>query len=420
MTIEKLPIDLLVPYARNSRTHNDAQVAQIAASIREFGFTNPVLIDEKSSIIAGHGRVLAARKIGLGEIPCIRLSHLSDSQKRAYVIADNKLALNAGWDDEMLRLELADLKAADFDLSLVGFDKDELAEILQMDDANPDADAEPQIDKADELREKWGVETGQLWQLGEHRIICGDCTSEPVVDKLMGSDQADCVFTSPPYAVGVDYGETYTDNIENLRCMLPKLSVIWLKIVKPGGFAVINFGDIITGQKIVGSDTPCEYPMALEYWPVFRKDGWSLWSRRIWCKPGAGTGSMQCISSNRAATNWEHIWTWKKPGPAMFTSQTTGDYPSQNGWIDSTGTEKMAYGLKDHGAGMPPYPAKYSVSNHSMVGGIVVESFSGTGTTIVACEQLGRKCRAFEINPAYVAVALQRWADATGGEPRKL
>lgn len=186
MQIEKIRTDQLIPFARNSRTHSDAQVAQIAASIREFGFTNPVLIDEGNGIIVGHGRVLAARKLALTEVPCIRLAHLTETQKRAYVIADNKLALNAGWDDEMLRIELADLKAQDFNLDLTGFAADEIVELNNIEREPTGADADAQIDKADELRAKWGVEPGQLWQLGEHRLLCGDSATASAAKTVMG------------------------------------------------------------------------------------------------------------------------------------------------------------------------------------------------------------------------------------------
>lgn len=263
------------------------------------------------------------------------------------------------------------------------------------------------IDRAAELQEKWEVKCGDLYEIGKHRLLCGDSTDKNAIDRLLQGEAVDCVFTSPPYGVGVDYGE-YDDTIDNLRAMLPQLSKLWMQFVVPGGYAVINFGDIVSASKIVGVDEPCEYPMALEYWPIFRADGWLLWSRRVWCKPGAGTGSMQCISSNRAATNWEHVWTWKKPGKSLFDKQTTGEYPSQNGWFDSTHGHKLAVGLDTHGAGMPLMPAMFGVNNHSRVGGAVWEPFTGTGTTLVACEQSNRRGRGMELEPKFCAVILER------------
>jgi len=188
MQIETLAIDRLIPYARNSRTHSDEQVAQVAASIREFGFTNPVLVDAEGGIIAGHGRVMAARKLGMDKVPCIRLAHLTEAQRRAYVIADNKLALNAGWDEKMLALEFKDLQAMDFDIELTGFGLGDIDELLAELDATPegatDADETPAV-QADAVSQP-----GDVWLLGKHRIMCGDSTSADHVKTLLGGGHA--------------------------------------------------------------------------------------------------------------------------------------------------------------------------------------------------------------------------------------
>jgi len=253
---------------------------------------------------------------------------------------------------------------------------------------------------------------GDLFTLGKHRLLCGDSTKAEDVARLMRGEKADCVFTSPPYGVGVDYA-SYDDTIENLRRMLPILARLWADVVTDGGFAVVNFGDIVSASKIVGTKEPCEYPMALEYWPIFRKAGWILWSRRIWCKPGAGTGSMQCISSNRAATNWEHVWTWKAPGKPIVFAQISGQYPSQNGWFDTTHEHKLGVGLKVHGAGMPVTVAERGCVHHSRDKAIVHEPFCGTGTTLIAAEKLNRVCYGMEIDPKYCDVIIKRYADYT-------
>lgn len=198
--IEHLPIDGLIPYARNSRTHSDAQVAQIAASIREFGFTNPVLIDAQGGIIAGHGRVLAARKLQLAEVPCIRLGHLTETQKRAYVIADNKLALNAGWDAEALALELQELGDLGFDLDLTGFSEEEIAELLpeELPEGLTDEDAVPEVG-AEPISKP-----GDVWLLGKHRVMCGDSTSIEALEQLCGGQLVDMWLTDPPYNVAYE------------------------------------------------------------------------------------------------------------------------------------------------------------------------------------------------------------------------
>ncbi|MFN7952698.1 MAG: ParB/Srx family N-terminal domain-containing protein [bacterium] len=208
LSIETIATASLIPYARNARTHTDAQIAQIAASIREFGFVNPVLVDEQRTIIAGHCRVSAARTLGLAEVPTIRVAGLTVAQRKALALADNRLALDAGWDEEMLKLELADLRDAGFDLDLTGFNAGELADLdFGIGDAAPDdsADPEPQFGRAEELRAKWGVEPGQIWRLGEHRLLCGDATNHDDVARVMDGDQSALCFTSPPYAQQRDY-----------------------------------------------------------------------------------------------------------------------------------------------------------------------------------------------------------------------
>ena len=198
--LETIAIDRLIPYARNSRTHSDEQVAQVAASIREFGFTNPVLIDGEGGIIAGHGRVMAARKLGMADVPCIRLAHLSDAQKRAYIIADNKLALNAGWDDKMLALEFQDLQGMGFDLELTGFGMDDIDELLAELDATPEGNTD--ADETPAVQAEVVSQPGDVWLLGKHRIMCGDSTSSVTVNALFDGKKADVCFTSPPYNLG--------------------------------------------------------------------------------------------------------------------------------------------------------------------------------------------------------------------------
>jgi len=199
-TLEAIQIDALIPYARNSRTHSDAQVAQIAASIKEFGFTNPVLIDGGGGIIAGHGRVLAARKLGLIDVPCIRLDHLTDAQKRAYVIADNRLALNSGWDTEMLKVEFADLQELGFDLELTGFDLDEIKELL----APVGTEGLTDPDDAPPLPEHPRTVPGDIWVMGKHRLLCGDSTSVSDLEKLTEGQLVDMWLTDPPYNVAYE------------------------------------------------------------------------------------------------------------------------------------------------------------------------------------------------------------------------
>jgi hypothetical protein len=231
--IEQIKTTDLVPYARNAKKHDEAQVAKIAGSIREFGFNNPVLIDADNGIIAGHGRVMAAQKLGLESVPCLRLSHLSQTQRRAYILADNRLAeLGGGWDAEMLKLELADLGDLDVDLDGIGFGADDLQDLdLSEETEASDVDAEPQIDKAEELRAKWGVEPGQLWELGDHRLLCGDSTIPEHVAKLMVGEKAQLIHADPPYGMGKEKDGVQNDNL--YREELDAFQMAWWRAIRP-------------------------------------------------------------------------------------------------------------------------------------------------------------------------------------------
>lgn len=199
LQVEYRRTESLIPYARNARTHSEAQIAQIAASIREFGFTNPVLVDGRWGIIAGHGRVMAARKLDMEEVPVIELAHLSEAQKRAYILADNKLALNAGWDEELLAIEIADLDNMDFDLSLTGFDAAEIEDYLAM--ASDESEGLTDEDQVPEVQENPVSQTGDVWVCGDHRVLCGDATDAQAYSALLGETLTDMTFTDPPYNV---------------------------------------------------------------------------------------------------------------------------------------------------------------------------------------------------------------------------
>jgi DNA modification methylase len=384
--IEQVATASLVPYAKNAKKHDAAQVAAIAGSIREFGFNNPVLIDGDNGIIAGHGRVLAAHQLGLEAVPCLRLTHLSDTQKRAYILADNRLAeLGGGWDAEMLAAELESLSAEGITMEEIGFDADALEELGAglVDEGNPEADAEPQIDKAEELRAKWGVEPGQLWELGDHRLLCGDSTKREDVDRVTGGKIAELCLTDPPYGVQRDKGfggavgfggkgkkiarRIYSDEWDSDRPDRSAFELIQsnskLCIVWGGNF----FADLLPQSK-----------------------HWLVWDK-LQTMPTFGDCELAWTNSDRHSVK-----------------KYTVEY---NGLI---GKEKERF----HPTQKPIALFSATLKDYSEAGATIYEPFSGSGTTIIACEQLGRKCRAIEISPAYVAVALQRWADATGKTPK--
>lgn len=389
--VEEVNVEKLVPYARNARSHSDGQIAQIAASIREFGFVNPVLIDGDHGIIAGHGRVLAARKLGLETVPCLRVEHLTEAQRRAYILADNKLALNASWDDEMLRVELDALNADGFDLDIVGFDAKELGSLAP---PPSDVDAEPQVDRADELRKKWGVEAGQLWRLGDHRLLCGDSTVATDVERVLAGVTPLLMVTDPPYGVAYDpnwRNQAGASATKRTGKVLNDDRADWREAwaLFPGDVAYVWHG-ALHATTVADSLIAC---------------GFNIRSQIIWAKDR--------LILSRGDYHWQHE-------PCWYAVRTKG----KGHWAgDRKQTTLWHISHRDqdaetvHGTQKPVECMRRPILNNSSPGQAIYEPFSGSGTTIIAAERTGRQCRAIEISPGYVAVALQRWADATGKTP---
>jgi DNA modification methylase len=397
--IEMMAVADLVPYARNSRTHDDAQVAQIAASIREFGFTNPVLIDAQGGIIAGHGRVLAARKLKLEQVPCIMLDHLTETQRRAYVIADNKLALNSGWDEELLKLELDELKLEGFDLELTGFSLDEIDALdpeviepgLTDEDAVPEVQAEP-ISKL-----------GDVWVLGKHRVCCGDSTSVDAFDVLMDGQSGDAVFTDPPYGMTYGGGRRAGAKPKNRE--------------KFGTLA--NFG-VIKGDDLRGDDLTALVRDALLSAKTSCKDGaafyvcfpWRTYSEfeagliEIGLEPSACiVWDKKYIGLGNANYRPQHEFIFYVKGGAWH-----GDKAQSDVWSMS----RAAGADYVHPTQKPVELVERALGNSSKAGDIVVDCFGGSGSTLIACEKTGRHARLMELDPKYVDVIVRRWQDFTG------
>jgi DNA modification methylase len=380
----------LVPYARNSRTHSDAQVAQIAASIREFGWTNPVLIDGADGIIAGHGRLLAARKLGLTEVPCIVLDHLSETQKRALIIADNKLALNAGWDSEMLGLELQELAAEDFDMGLVGFTDDELAALLAEKTeglTDPDETPEPPADPVSVL--------GDVWVLGKHRIVCGDSTDADTVAKCLNGVTPHLMVTDPPY--GVEYDADW----RNKAMRIDGTAI--------GGRAV---GKVENDDRADWSEAWALFPGDVAYvWHAgnmahtvaesLTKTGLNIRAQIIWNK------SVLVIGRGDYHPKHEPCWYAVRKGK-------TGHYVGGRKQTTVWDIDKPRKSETGHSTQKPVECMKRPIENNSSAGQAVYEPFSGSGTTIIAGEMTGRSIHAIELNPAYVDVAVIRWQEFTG------
>lgn len=410
--LQNVAVDRLIPYARNSRTHSEAQVAQIAASIREFGFTNPVLIDAEFGIIAGHGRVLAARKLGLAEVPCLLIDYMTEAQRRAYVIADNKLALNAGWDDELLALELGELGELGFDLSLTGFSKDELSDLLlggegEDDPGLTDEDSVPEVQPDPVTR------LGDVWILGPHRVMCGDSLSTTDVGRLMEDKLADMVWTDPPYlmdfrgAVGGDgkvrskhkaiandnlsksEGEQFLrDFTAQLRAWCQgawyvtfyRLGIDWMfEALKANG---LRWRNLIIWKKqqlnLSNSDYKSIYePMILgwsdDYQPIFY--GWTM----------------------------EHPWHGSKGATDVWEVAIPSIWE-----IDRTKKNDLHPTMK------PVELIARSIQNSTKPGEVVLDFFGGSGSTLIAAQKHGRVARLIELEPTYTDVIVRRWQEFTG------
>lgn len=400
MKIEHLAIDALIPYARNARTHSDEQILQIAGSIREFGFTNPVLIDGDGGIIAGHGRVMAARKLGLADVPCIRLAHLTDAQKRAYVIADNKLALNAGWDDALLALELRELAEMDFDLRLTGFDDDEISKLLDLElgegEGQGDADAVPEV-RPDPISRP-----GDVWALGRHRVMCGDSTDEASAFLLLEGQQTDMVFTDPPYGV------SYADKNESLN-----------KASKGNCIQTEIMNDHLQGDALGGFFLAIFSTMA-----AVMKPGCPFYV----CAPQGGEQMMMMMMMMKAGIPMRHELIWIKNNHVLGRADYHYKHePILYGWKEGAG--HPWYGERDkfstwhvdkplqsklHPTMKPVELVEIAIKNSSKRGDTVLDLFGGSGSTLIACEKTARGARLMELDPRYVDVIVRRWQDFTG------
>jgi site-specific DNA-methyltransferase (adenine-specific) len=385
--IEQWNIDKLIPYARNSRTHSDEQVAQIAASIKEFGFTNPVLIDNEGVIIAGHGRIMAARKLAMTEVPCIRLGHLTKTQIRALVIADNRLALNAGWDNAMLATEFKDLMDLGFDVGLTGFTDDEIEALmpLELEDGLTDPDDAPEA-PANPVTVQ-----GDVWVMGKHRLLCGDSTSMDDLARLCENQAVDMWLTDPPYNVAYEGGTKEKLTIQNdsmgddqFRTFLRDAYTAADSVMKAGAVFYIWHADS-EGYNFRGA----------------AKDaGWTVRQCLIWKKSSLVMG--------RQDYHWKHepcLYGWKDGAGHLWAAdrkQTTileFDKPTRNG---------------EHPTMKPVALFEYQMLNNTKGGDQILDSFGGSGTTLIAAEKNGRIARVMELDPKYCDVIVTRWQAFTG------
>jgi DNA modification methylase len=391
--IEWMSVETLIPYAKNARTHSDEQVAQIAGSIKEFGFNNPVLVDKDNSVIAGHGRLMAARKLGMDKVPVVQLGHMTEAQRKAYVLADNRIALNSGWDAGMLSLELQDLKD-DIDLSLLGFDPDELDALLnpiEETEGLTDEDAVPDV--PDEPKTK----LGDIYILGNHRLMCGDSTSIDCVEKLMDGNKADMVFTDPPY--NMDFtGGIHADGSKSFNAKHGGIKND--KMTKAEAEDFFDAINSIIYAYCVGAFYITFYRLGIgEYWKSLERINLKVRSLIIWDK------GNHTLSNSDYMSKYEPIFYG-------WTGDNHNFYGGNNGmdiWdIKRTAKNDLHPTMK------PVELIEKALEDASKLGNTVLDLFGGSGSTMIACEKLGRKSRLMELDPKYCDVIVQRWEEFTG------
>jgi len=391
LQIEQRPIDVLIPYARNAKQHSDAQVAQIAASIREFGWGAPILVDGRNNVIAGHGRLLAARKLGLSEVPVVPLTHLTDTQRKALILADNKIGENATWDDELLALELAELQEAGFDLELTGFSAEEWDALINGEESSKegltDEDAVP------EVTENPISKSGDIWILGEHKVLCGDATKAEDYKALLGDELVDMTFTDPPY--NVNYANTAKDKMrgknrpilndnlgENFQGFLESACQNILNVTKGAVYIAMSSSELDTLQsafRSAGGKWSTFVIWAKNTFTLGRADyqrqyepilyGWKDGADHYWC----------------GARDQGDVWQIKKP-------QKNDLHPTMK----------------------PVELVERAVRNSSKTRDLVLDPFGGSGSTLIACEKSGRRARLIELDPKYVDVIIRRWQEFAG------
>ena len=385
--MQLVPLEKLVPYINNARTHSPEQIKKLRSSLREFGFINPVIIDRDYGVIAGHGRILAAKEENMKDVPCVFADHLNEAQKKAYIIADNRMAMDAGWDEELLRIEIESLQAESFDIGLTGFDEKEIADLFS--DCKEAEIEEDDFDLTKALEKAAFVERGDIWKVGRHTLMCGDATSKEDVDLLMGEKKANIILTDPPYGVSfksssgltiqndsIKDEEFYTFLLQAFSCMASHL--------EQGGSGYIFHADT----------------EGLHFRKAFIDAGFHLAGVCIWVKNALVLG--------RSDYQWQHepvLYGFLKNGKHSWYSdrkQTTiwnFDKPKRN---------------ENHPTSKPLDLLSYPIRNSSQENAILLDTFGGSGSTLMACEKTNRICYTMELDEKYASVILRRYVEDTG------
>lgn len=390
--MELVPTDKLIPYVNNARTHSAEQVNKLRASLREFGFINPVIVDKDLNVIAGHGRILAAKEEKIPEIPCVYVDYLTEAQKKAYILADNRMAMDAGWDEELLRVEIEALQAEAFDVSLTGFDEKEISDLFE--DSDGTGAEDDGFDLSAALEQAAFVEKGDVWTVGRHRVMCGDATVAEDVQKLMEGKKANLLLTDPPYGVSFQSADGLSiqnDSIKGEEFYQFLLAAMqnMVSVLEPGGAAYVFHADT----------------EGLNFRRAFVDAGLHLAGCCIWVKNSLVLG--------RSDYQWQHepvLYGFLKNGKHSWYSdrkQTTiwnFDKPKRN---------------KNHPTSKPLDLLAYPIGNSTQANAIVLDTFGGSGSTLMACEQTNRICYTMELDPKYASVILRRYVE-DGGNPDEI
>ena len=385
--MQLVPLSKLVPYVNNARTHSPEQLAKLRSSLREFGFINPVIIDRDFNVIAGHGRIAAAKEEGITEVPCVFVDYLTEAQKKAYILADNRMALDAGWDEELLRIEIESLQGADFDVSLTGFGEDEIADLFSGDGEKDVKDDDFDLSAA--LEKAAFVERGDIWTVGRHRLMCGDATSAEDMAALMDGKKANLIVTDPPYNVAFKSGSGLSiqnDSMENgeFYTFLYNSFQNMVEHLESGGAAYVFHADT----------------EGLNFRKAFVDAGFHLAGVCIWVKNSLVLG--------RSDYQWQHE-------PVLYGFLKNGKHP----WYsDRKQTTIWNYDKpkrnKNHPTSKPLDLLGYPICNSSQENAIVLDTFGGSGSTMMACEQTNRICHMMELDEKYASVILRRYVEDTG------
>ena len=379
----------LIPYVNNARTHSQEQVNKLRGSLREFGFINPVIIDSDFNVIAGHGRLMAAKEEGIEEVPCVLVDYLTEAQKKAYILADNRYAQDAGWDEELLRLEIEALEGMDFDVSLTGFNEDEIADLFA--DSESTGAEDDDFDLSDALEKAAFVERGDVWQVGRHRLMCGDATSAEDVATLMDGKKANLIITDPPYNVAFESSDGLSiknDKMENDKFYEFLLAAFknMAEHLEKGGSAYVFHADT----------------EGLNFRKAFMDAGFHLSGCCIWVKNSLVLGRSDYQWQHEPVLygflqNGKHYWS-KSAGRSQTTIWNF-DKPKKN---------------KNHPTSKPLDLLAYPIGNSSQENAIVIDTFGGSGSTLMTCEQTNRICYTMELDEKYASVILRRYAEDTG------